>query len=111
MVDLDERFERIRKHLEKGWNRRNAEELAEAALLMTEDYAEMLRLEEIRRFPDSFAEQLRTEMNRSKTLEEILRDAKEKHTISESTKDSINRSLKLINDGCKRCHTEFRDNR
>lgn len=100
MVELEHAFDRIKRHGEGGWKKRDDNRAA--ALLLLEHYKEMQRMDDVRHRPDRF----RALLNDGEQTTEDLQTALAGEPVDSKRAEAV---LKKLATGCADCHREFRD--
>ncbi len=111
MVDLEHVHDQFLRLSKAGWlapDNQVAVDVAHQALLLREQFSELLRSESIRHQGDEFRELLQDSQQAAIALENALRDWK---PISGGQPPAeFERYATRIADNCKKCHVKVRDN-
>lgn len=113
MVDLEHTFAQIGAIEAAGWSTpENHPDLVATheSLILQEHFTEMLRSDDAKELGESFVEMLRESERDSKQLHQIL-SVHEGETLSKKLQSDLSVVRKRIQDNCKACHIQFRDNR
>ena len=107
MVEIDELWDRLKQRQAAGWKKpaeTQPTEWASPAVLLSEHYREIVRLEETARRPTLFQEILR---DAETAADELAFELKQQQSPESNSRldASFNKSAKL----CSKCHTQFRD--
>jgi hypothetical protein len=110
MVALETTFEKVKGLQALGWQCQidQSGDFNHQLLLLHEHFAELLRLEGVKKYPIDFVQSL----NEAKTacqqmevaFERVVRSGQDSHNIQE-----LNRDFSIVNDSCKSCHASYRD--
>jgi len=101
MVELEHALDAVKQQADRKWSR--ADDARAAALLLSEQYKEMQRLEDVKQRPEGFRQFLAA--GEQATLK--LQAAAAGQTVDTQQAEA---ALKTISSGCADCHTAYRDN-
>jgi len=108
MVAIEHHFDRLKKFSTSGWKfdpEHPALTPAHEALLLREQYTELLRTEEVRKRPDEFQRILRDGEAAALELESLLRN----ESPDDMTAKRAATVFLILTQGCSTCHKTFRD--
>jgi len=111
MVEMEKNYESLKIMSENGWKsfRENHYlDSAHTALLLREDFTEMLRTEEVRKQPEEFQMVLRDSEEAAQNLESVLRAFAQGGDTENSSKEILE-PFETISRNCNVCHQKFRD--
>jgi rhodanese-related sulfurtransferase len=111
MVQIEGIHDRLKVLTEARWNAMDIESRAEVvhdALLLREQFAELLRMPDVLSGPDDRKQGFEDARVDSENLETQLRSLNLRAATAASFSDT-SRTLKRITTGCRVCHEEFRD--
>jgi len=108
MVNLDLTFDHLKRFTTTDWKPLPDHpdlDPAHEALLLTEHFTEMLRLESVAKEPEAFRTLLQQSAADAQQLQELLL----KRRTSSVNSDEINQRFKRVSENCTNCHRQFRD--
>ena len=107
MVAMDQHFEQLEQLAANDWQplpRHPALKPAHEALLLREQFTELLRTETVRAEPEAYRQQLKAGEAIAKQLEELLRgEATPERSVAAAAQ------LKALKANCTQCHRQYRD--
>ena len=108
MVELEHTFDHLKQLAAADWKPLPDHpdlDAAHEALLLTEHFTEMLRLESTANEPEAFREMLKQSEANARAMHELL----VKRRTSSVRPEEINQPFKRVSEDCTRCHRQFRD--
>ena len=109
MVNLEHTFDHLKRFAAAEWQPLADHpdlDAAHEALMLTEHFTEMLRLESVAQGPETFRAMLQESETDARKLEEALRS---RSTASATVAATANEAFKRITENCTKCHRQFRD--
>ncbi|MDA0658995.1 MAG: hypothetical protein O2931_00545 [Planctomycetota bacterium] len=112
MVALERILDHLNAFAAAGWQASHDQrglEPSHEALLLREQFTELLRIENVQKQPDEFGKLIRDSELAAEEMEQVLRDFGQEVSRKDRGTEQLGSLIQRITKNCNACHEKFRD--